>query len=165
MDSYTKLCEVGACLYTSKKYDLSIEVLNVAQKVATNQKGITMKVQLTLANAHSSLGHSDLAISLYQVHMHFVKFNFIKRRKFVTILFWRDVVTSWRDVMTSRNIVTSLRDITWHCDFMVWYCDVMAWCHVSWRDHSFLAWCHVSWRNHSFLAWCRDVMAWCHEIK
>ena len=67
MDSYTKLCEVGACLYTSKKHDLSIQVLNVAQKVATNQKGITMKVQLTLANAHSSLGHSDLAISLYQV--------------------------------------------------------------------------------------------------
>ncbi len=54
----------------------------------------------------------------------FVKFKFIKRRKFVTILFWRDVmswqhVTLWhhgvtsRDVMTPRcDIVTSRRDPT-----------------------------------------------------
>ena len=67
MDSYTKLSEVGSCLCSSKQYEMSVEVLNVAQKLATNQKGITMKVQLTLANAHSALGHVDLAISFYQV--------------------------------------------------------------------------------------------------
>ena len=69
MDSYTKLSEVGACLCSSKQYELGVEVLNVAQKLATNQKGITMKVQLTLANAHSTLGHVDLAISFYQVQV------------------------------------------------------------------------------------------------
>ena len=67
MDSYSKLSEVGASLYSSKRYELSIEVLNAAQRLATNQKGITMKIQLTLANAHSALGHNDLAVSLYQV--------------------------------------------------------------------------------------------------
>lgn len=67
MDTYSKLSEVGACLYSSKQYELCVEVLNIAQKLATNQKGITMKIQLTLANAHSALGHLDLAVSFYQV--------------------------------------------------------------------------------------------------
>ena len=67
MDGYKKLCEVGVCLYQAKRYEQAIKVLNSAQKVATNQKGITMKVQLTLANAYSALNHTDIAISLYQV--------------------------------------------------------------------------------------------------
>lgn len=67
MDPYNKLCEIGACLYQANRNEQCIKVLNGAQKVATNQKGITMKLQLTLANAHSSLKHTDIAISLYQV--------------------------------------------------------------------------------------------------
>ena len=81
MDIYSKLSEAGSCLYSSKQYELSIEVLNLAQKLSTNQKGITMRIQLTLANAHSALRHVDLALSLYQVyiefynHMIYYKFN------------------------------------------------------------------------------------------
>ena len=67
MDAYKKLSEVGACLYQAGRHDQCIKVLNAAQKVATNQRGITMKVQLTLANAHSALKHTEIAISLYQV--------------------------------------------------------------------------------------------------
>ncbi|KAK2184691.1 hypothetical protein NP493_256g01011 [Ridgeia piscesae] len=66
MDPYKKMCEVGTCLYRSKIYDLCIKVLDAAQQLETNQIGITMKVQLTLANAHSALKHKDLAITLYQ---------------------------------------------------------------------------------------------------
>ncbi|XP_064648996.1 tetratricopeptide repeat protein 28-like [Lineus longissimus] len=65
-DPYKKLCEVGAFLYNSKRYEICIRVLKVAQKVETNQKGITMKVLLTLANAHSALKHNEEAIMLYQ---------------------------------------------------------------------------------------------------
>lgn len=68
MDPYKKLTEIGCCLYTGKKFDTCIRVLNAAQKLETNQKGITMKVQLTLANAHAALKHNELAISLYQVN-------------------------------------------------------------------------------------------------
>lgn len=67
MEPYKKLCEVGACLYSSKRFELCLYVLGAAQKVATNQKGITMKVLLTMANAHSKLRHRDMAISVYQV--------------------------------------------------------------------------------------------------
>ena len=67
MDPYKKMCEVGTCLYRSKIYDLCVKVLDAAQQLETNQIGITMKVQLTLANAHSALKHKDLAITLYQV--------------------------------------------------------------------------------------------------
>lgn len=67
MDPYKKLCEVGTCLYQCKIYELCIKVLDAAQQLETNQIGITMKVQLTMANAHSALKQKDLAISLYQV--------------------------------------------------------------------------------------------------
>ena len=67
MEPYKKLCEVGACLYQSKRYELCLYVLGAAQKVATNQKGITMKVLLTMANAHSKLRQRDVAISIFQV--------------------------------------------------------------------------------------------------
>lgn len=67
MDPYKKLTEIGCCLYQGGKYDTCIKVLNSAQKLETNQKGITMRVQLTLANAHSALKHNELAVSLYQV--------------------------------------------------------------------------------------------------
>ena len=66
MDAYKKLTEIGCCLYQGKKYDVCIKVLNSAQKLETNQKGITMRVQLTLANAHAALKHNELAVSLYQ---------------------------------------------------------------------------------------------------
>ena len=68
MDPYKKLTEVGCCLYGGRKFDTCIKVLSAAQKLETNQKGITMKVQLTLANAHAALKHSELAVSLYQVN-------------------------------------------------------------------------------------------------
>ena len=68
MDPYKKLTEVGSCLYSGKKYDTCIKVLSAAQKLETNQKGITMKVQLIMANAHAALKHNELAISLYQVN-------------------------------------------------------------------------------------------------
>ena len=67
MDSYKKLCEVGSCLYQSQKYESCVKVLSAAHTLQTNQKGITMKVQLTLANAHAALKHNELAVSLYQV--------------------------------------------------------------------------------------------------
>ena len=67
MDPYKKLCEVGTCLCKCKMYELCIKVLDAAQQLETNQIGITMKVQLTLGNAHSALKHKDLAVTLYQV--------------------------------------------------------------------------------------------------
>ena len=73
MDPYKKLCEVGTCLCKCKMYELCIKVLDAAQQLETNQIGITMKVQLTLGNAHSALKHKDLAVTLYQVvntHVH-----------------------------------------------------------------------------------------------
>ena len=66
MDSYKKLSEVGVCLFQNKKYKLCIKILNAAQKFQTNQKGITMRILLTSANAHSALKHTEKAISLYQ---------------------------------------------------------------------------------------------------
>lgn len=66
MDSYKRLSEVGVCLFQAKKYKICIKLLEVAQKFQTNQKGITMKVLLTSANAHSALKHTEKAIGLYQ---------------------------------------------------------------------------------------------------
>lgn len=66
MDAYKKLSEVGVCLFQSKKYDICVKVLESAQKFQTNQKGITMRVLLTMANAHSCLKHNEQAINLYQ---------------------------------------------------------------------------------------------------
>ena len=66
MDSYRKLSEVGLCLFQAGKYDTCIQILTAAQKLETNQKGITMRVQLTLANAHAALKQTDMAITLYQ---------------------------------------------------------------------------------------------------
>ncbi|XP_048245138.1 tetratricopeptide repeat protein 28-like [Haliotis rufescens] len=65
MDAYKKLSEVGVCLFQSKKFDLCIRILEAAQKFQTNQKGITMKILLTMANAHTSLRQRDQAIGLY----------------------------------------------------------------------------------------------------
>ena len=47
MDPYKKLSEVGACLFMAGKHELCIRVLNTTSKVATKQKGITMKVATT----------------------------------------------------------------------------------------------------------------------
>ena len=66
MDSYKKLSEVGVCLFQAKKFKVCIKILDAAQKFQTNQKGITMRILLTSANAHSALKHTDKAISLYQ---------------------------------------------------------------------------------------------------
>ncbi|XP_052790745.1 tetratricopeptide repeat protein 28-like isoform X2 [Mya arenaria] len=66
MDSYKKLSEVGVCLFQARKYKMCIRILEAAQKFQTNQKGITMRILLTLANAHSALKHVDKAIGLYQ---------------------------------------------------------------------------------------------------
>lgn len=66
MDAYKKLSEVGVCLFQAKKFDICVKVLESAQKFQTNQKGITMRVLLTMANAHSAMKHSEQAISLYQ---------------------------------------------------------------------------------------------------
>lgn len=71
MDPYKQLCEVGMYLYQTQKYDLTINVLNAAKTFQTNQKGITMKVLLTLANAYTSLKKYNLAIPVYQVTVHF----------------------------------------------------------------------------------------------
>ncbi|XP_067661035.1 tetratricopeptide repeat protein 28-like [Haliotis asinina] len=65
MDAYKKLSEVGVCLFQSKKFDLCIRVLEAAQKFQTNQKGITMKILLTMANAHTSVRQREQAIGLY----------------------------------------------------------------------------------------------------
>ena len=65
MDSYKKLSEVGVCLFQAKKYKVCVKVLEAAQRFQTNQKGITMRILLTLANAHSALKHVDKAIGLY----------------------------------------------------------------------------------------------------
>ena len=67
METYKKLCEVGSCLYLAKKYKLCIFVLTTAHRLQTNQKGIVMKVQLTLANAYSATKQNEMAIKLYQV--------------------------------------------------------------------------------------------------
>lgn len=66
MDSYKKLSEVGVSLFQAKKYKICVKILEAAQKFQTNQKGITMRILLTLANAHSALRHTEKAISLYQ---------------------------------------------------------------------------------------------------
>ena len=66
MDSYKKLSEVGVYLFQAKKYKVCIKILEAAQKFQTNQKGITMRILLTLANAHSALKHTEKAINLYQ---------------------------------------------------------------------------------------------------
>ena len=67
MDPYVIISEVGACLFYEKRYDLCIRVLAASHQLQTKQAGITMKIQLTLANSHSALKHTELAISLYQV--------------------------------------------------------------------------------------------------
>ena len=69
MDPYVTMCEVGACLFLERRYELCIRNLSAAQRLQTNQAGMTMKLQLTLANAHSALGHTEFAISLYQVKL------------------------------------------------------------------------------------------------
>lgn len=66
MDPYKKMSEIGACLYAAERYSLCVKILDAAQKFRTNQKGITMRVLLTLANAHSALQDEDQAIGLYQ---------------------------------------------------------------------------------------------------
>ncbi|XP_061183714.1 tetratricopeptide repeat protein 28-like isoform X2 [Saccostrea echinata] len=66
MDPYKKLSEVGVCLFQSKKYELTIKILEAAQKFETNQKGITMRVLLTMANSFSALRKNEQAINLYQ---------------------------------------------------------------------------------------------------
>ncbi|ESO98992.1 hypothetical protein LOTGIDRAFT_231307 [Lottia gigantea] len=65
MDNYKKLTEVGVLLYQNKKYDLCIHVLETAQKLQTNQKGITMRLLLTLANAFSACRKIVEAINCY----------------------------------------------------------------------------------------------------
>ncbi|KAL3871452.1 hypothetical protein ACJMK2_039449 [Sinanodonta woodiana] len=66
MDAYKKMSEVGVCLFQAKKYKLCIKILEVAQRFQTNQKGITMRIYLTLANAYSAQGNNDEAIGLYE---------------------------------------------------------------------------------------------------
>ncbi|KAL8606426.1 hypothetical protein ACOMHN_060331 [Nucella lapillus] len=66
MDAYSKLSEVGVVLYQAARYELCVQILEMAQRFQTNQKGITMRVLLTLANAQSKQGHRHQAISLYQ---------------------------------------------------------------------------------------------------
>lgn len=66
MDSYKKMSEVGVSLFQAKKYKICIKILDTAQKFQTNQKGITMRILLTSANAHSALKLTEKAISLYQ---------------------------------------------------------------------------------------------------
>ncbi|KAK7094678.1 tetratricopeptide repeat protein 28-like [Littorina saxatilis] len=66
MDAYNKLSEVGVVLYQSAHYEMCIQILETAQSFQTNQKGITMRILLTLANAQSKLGNQNQAISLYQ---------------------------------------------------------------------------------------------------
>lgn len=67
MDPARKLSEVGACLYSGKKFDLSIKVLMAAQRLLPKQLSVTMKIQLTLANAQAALKQNDLAIDMYKV--------------------------------------------------------------------------------------------------
>lgn len=66
MDAYSKLSEVGVILFQGTQYEMCIQVLEAAQQFQTNQKGITMRILLTLANAKSKLGLWQQAISLYQ---------------------------------------------------------------------------------------------------
>ena len=66
MESYRKLCETGCFLYQNKMFDIAIEVLSSARKVATNQQGITMKLLLTLGNALAARKQKTQAISAYQ---------------------------------------------------------------------------------------------------
>lgn len=66
MDAYKKLSEVGVYLNQANKFNLCIKILETAQRFKTNQKGITMKLLLTLANAHCALKHRERAIALYQ---------------------------------------------------------------------------------------------------
>ncbi|KAK6195644.1 hypothetical protein SNE40_001029 [Patella caerulea] len=65
MDTYKKLTEVGSVLFQSKKFEICIQVLEVAQKLQTNQKGITMRLLLTLANALTACKKQEQAINYY----------------------------------------------------------------------------------------------------
>ena len=64
-DAYSKLCEAGCMLFQMAEYDNCVKVLHAAQKIETNQQGITMKILLTLGNAHTQLNSKELAISLF----------------------------------------------------------------------------------------------------
>ncbi|CAL1547836.1 unnamed protein product, partial [Lymnaea stagnalis] len=66
METYEKLSELGVLLFQNKKYEACISVLEAARKFQTNQKGITLRILLTQANAHSQLLHIPIAIGLYQ---------------------------------------------------------------------------------------------------
>ena len=66
MDSYKKLSEIGVHLFQARRFDFCIKILEAAQKFQTNQKGITMRILLTLANAHSACKHNEQAILIYQ---------------------------------------------------------------------------------------------------
>ncbi|GFR63069.1 tetratricopeptide repeat protein 28 [Elysia marginata] len=66
MDPYAKLSELGVVLFQSHRYEECISVLETSRKFQTNQKGITMRILLTHANAHSQLLQSEAAIELYQ---------------------------------------------------------------------------------------------------
>ncbi|KAK7502589.1 hypothetical protein BaRGS_00006164 [Batillaria attramentaria] len=66
MDAYNKLSEVGVMLYQAGRFEMCVQILEAAQRFQTNQKGIVMRVLLTLANAQSKLGNQQQAIGLYQ---------------------------------------------------------------------------------------------------
>ena len=66
MEPYEKLSTIGECLFRHNKFSACVDVLQAARKLATNQQGITLRVLLTLANAHSRLMHAETAIGLYQ---------------------------------------------------------------------------------------------------
>ncbi|KAK3780031.1 hypothetical protein RRG08_029724 [Elysia crispata] len=66
MDPYAKLSELGVVLFQNRRYEECISVLETSRKFQTNQKGITMRILLTHANAHSQLLQSEAAIELYQ---------------------------------------------------------------------------------------------------
>ena len=66
LDPYEKLSKVGEVLFHHNNLPACIDVLEAARKLQTNQKGITMRVLLTLANAHSKQGGVAQAIGLYQ---------------------------------------------------------------------------------------------------
>ncbi|GFN95683.1 tetratricopeptide repeat protein 28 [Plakobranchus ocellatus] len=66
MDPYAKLSELGVMLFQNRRYEECISVLETSRKFQTNQKGITMRILLTQANAHSQLLQTEAAIELYQ---------------------------------------------------------------------------------------------------
>jgi hypothetical protein len=53
------LSEIGVHLFQARRFDFCIKILEAAQKFQTNQKGITMRILLTLANAHSACKHNE----------------------------------------------------------------------------------------------------------